>query len=507
MTYTGKFIRLKSLDQIRQENIIPIDEGVNSDGEVISVLENDCSSMTPFYGDGKIYYVANSRTHTFRRASDNTVVRSAVCGLRGVEFDSAGRPLTVVFRPTISQCVWHTETFEVVEGLSFYFPYDVGDKVYVNASKIIDYVGVTASFFHEVPCTVLNVDPLEHNLDIKTPDNYTATISVDAVLGLCSEITLPSERTPFYVYRCRKCGNYFASSEYIEDDDDDDDSDRRNPVILCPNCSRRFYITPYHRYAPQFEFWSTNDEPQNDKDLFFGYELEIDGGGERNSTAEYIVRAMNDNPDDPNHPWFMYCSHDGSLSSGMELISAPATMKYHLSQRDKYARLFADLKAKGYLSHNTSTCGLHFHFSRKYFGVSPNSQEIRIARLLYLAERFWDEIVVFSRRDYKSLSHYAKKIDCDPSAFIDQWNFSHDHDGHYYSVNITNPDTIELRMFRGTLNVDTFYATLDFVYTLVHAAKEKTLTELQQLRFEDLLTNPETKQYYATRAIMAKFED
>lgn len=64
-----------------------------------------------------------------------------------------------------------------------------------------------------------------------------------------------------------------------------------------------------------------------------------------------------------------------------------------------------------------------------------------------------------------------------------------------------------MRMFRGTLNIDTFMATLDLVNAMVHAAKEKTPLELQKMPFTDLLTTDDAKVYYASREAASKFED
>ena len=213
---------------------------------------------------------------------------------------------------------------------------------------------------------------------------------------------------------------------------------------------------------------------------------------------------MNPDSDNPNHPWFMHVSHDGSLERGMELISMPATLAYHKAKREDYKELFEWLKDEGYRSHDTKTCGLHFHFSRAFFGDNENSA---VTKLLYLTERFWDELSIFSRRDYQSLARYAKKNDCSAIEMFNTWNKTQEHDGHYYAVNITNENTIELRMFRGTLNINTFMATLDLVNAMVHAAKEKTPLELQKMSFTDLLTTDDAKAYYASREAASKFED
>ena len=47
----------------------------------------------------------------------------------------------------------------------------------------------------------------------------------------------------------------------------------------------------------------------------------------------------------------------------------------------------------GYLSHQTDTCGLHIHVHRSTFGETEAQQETCIARILYIVEKFWDELL------------------------------------------------------------------------------------------------------------------
>lgn len=56
------------------------------------------------------------------------------------------------------------------------------------------------------------------------------------------------------------------------------------------------------------------------------------------------------------------------------------------------------LRGMGYRSHAPGTCGLHVHVSRKALGKDVYKQEETIAKLLYIFERFWQEILRFSRR-------------------------------------------------------------------------------------------------------------
>lgn len=71
------------------------------------------------------------------------------------------------------------------------------------------------------------------------------------------------------------------------------------------------------------------------------------------------------------------------------------------------------------------------------------------------------------------------------------------HSSRYHAVNNSNSYTVELRVFRGTLNAETFVATVDFAYNLVKNAKDvvdfKNVSEwLKGMR-------PETIEYIKSR--------
>ena len=290
-------------------------------------------------------------------------------------------------------------------------------------------------------------------------------------------------------HNCAHCGNMYSESAEARSALYEEDRD------LCPTCRKRHFVTPYHHYQPHLEF---HKEPDDDN-LFLGVELEVDQGGQSDSEAKAIMEIMNKNE----NGFMVYCSRDGSLNRGIEIITMPATLNYHKKLKTKYKTLFQRLIRDGYRSHNTTTCGIHVHFSRAFF--CDNEDEC-VTKLLYLVERFWDEIVVFSRRDYTALDNFAKKPESDSKGFLRSWNKSNDHDGRYYAVNITNNNTIELRMFRGTLNYDSFMAILDFADKLARTCQEKTNEELQSMSFEDLLTTA-AKVDYDSRVAMHRFDE
>lgn len=276
-----------------------------------------------------------------------------------------------------------------------------------------------------------------------------------------------------YYRQCNRCGDFFRKDTITDND------------TLCQKCRKRDYVLPYHQFAPPLVFCGGKDDGSN---LFLGLEMEVDGGGESNRNVKEIMQLVN-----PKDKQFLYCMHDGSLDDGLEIITQPATLEYHTSFKGQYTRLFGYLLSKGYLAHDTSTCGIHIHFNRSFY---KDNEELYISRLLYLVDKFWGEIVKFSRRNQRRIDRYTKKLDRPISTYIHQSNKSGNHDYHYYAINLANKNTIEFRMFKGSLNIETLMATLQFVNNCVLCAKTKSAEEIQSMTFEDLIIGKSCRNYW-----------
>ena len=498
--FDHKFVRIKSLQQLIQDQVVLIQHG--------HYCDYDSPTMSQWYGDGNLYYAAYMGPVTFTGV-DGARHRAGALKLYPVIYDKDHNIIGYQRCSDIGGWNWLTTNVIIDEEAHFSFPYHIGDVIYLDITKRYemddDPDEISISYLHRyqfktatITSTSLNGDRFKVLFEWGE-EGYVPMIDIGGFAKDRPSVC-PKFKTTI---KCRRCGKR-VKIEFDPTDDNDPNLVMDRDNFLCLDCRKRRFITPYHRYTPPLKFWKTDLPEDSDNNLYFGFELEIDCGGETDAIAAKIVDTMNPDSENPNHPWFMHVSHDGSLESGMELISMPATLAYHKAKQEDYEQLFDWLKDQGYRSHDTKTCGLHFHFSRAFFG---DKESAAVTKLLYLTERFWDELSIFSRRDYQSLSRYAKKNDCSPTDMFRMWNKTQEHEGHYYAVNITNENTIELRMFRGTLNINTFMATLDLVNAIVHAAKEKTPLELQTMSFTDLLTTDDAKAYYVSREAASKFED
>lgn len=231
---------------------------------------------------------------------------------------------------------------------------------------------------------------------------------------------------------------------------------------------------------------------------FFGVELEIDGAGEDNDNAAEILHIAN-----AEHP-LAYCKHDGSLDEGFEIVTHPMTLDFHLHSMP-WEQIVEEAKRLGYTSHQAGTCGLHVHVNRTAFGNSESAQDAAIARVLFFVEKFWDELLKFSRRTQGQLNQWAARYGYkdQPKEILDHAK-SGRHAGRYTAVNLTNADTVEFRMFRGTLKYNTLIATLELLDCIIDAAIYLTDDDLKAMSWSSFVlgcTQPELMQYLKERRL------
>ena len=167
-----------------------------------------------------------------------------------------------------------------------------------------------------------------------------------------------------YYVRCEDCNRIIHRDRAYWDNDDN---------AYCASCwDEHCNIIHEYNYTPDLVF--------HGKGLrHFGVELEIDDGGTVNSNAQKLLDIANKNAEN------LYIKTDGSLDEGLELVTHPMTLEYHLTEMP-WAEVLRKARSMNYLSHAAGTCGLHVHISRLAFGCTYEQQEAAIARLLYFVE-------------------------------------------------------------------------------------------------------------------------
>ena len=230
---------------------------------------------------------------------------------------------------------------------------------------------------------------------------------------------------------------------------------------------------------------------------FFGVELEIDGAGETNTNAAKILEVVNRNEE------LVYIKHDGSLNEGFEIVTHPMTLDYHLTKMP-WAEALNKAKEMGYLSHQAGTCGLHVHINRTAFGSTEAEQEDVIARILYFFEKNWEELLKFSRRTPKQLRQWANRYGLKEHP-QDILKHAKGDQERYTCVNLTNYNTIEFRMWRGTLKLNSLVATLEILDRICDVAIALSDEEIKELSWTSFVAGcshlPELVQYLKERRL------
>ena len=200
----------------------------------------------------------------------------------------------------------------------------------------------------------------------------------------------------------------------------------------------------------------------------------------------------------------IYCKHDGSLDEGFEIVTHPMALEFHQKEMP-WEAVMREAVTMGYRSHQCGTCGLHVHVSRAAFGSTHREQEAGIARVLYFFEKHWEELLKFSRRTPRQLERWAARygLKDHPMDILDHAKKGYGG-GRYSCVNLKNSDTIEFRMFRGTLKYNTLLATLQLVDRVCDVAIYLSDDELKALSWTSFVSGcqaPELVQYLKERRL------
>lgn len=300
------------------------------------------------------------------------------------------------------------------------------------------------------------------------------------------------------VRQCDECHRWFDMDDIDYDEDEDD--------YICADCERRAVSRSIKSYGykpdPIFKA-HTHDKFYTDadiKELLFGVELEIDKGDDPGYCAKDIIAKTED----------IYCKHDGSLNDGVEIVSHPCTLEYHMNSLG-WGTICDIARRNKFLSQDARTCGLHIHVGRRQMGDSYREQDNTASKCVLLVDRHWDSLVKFSRRTEARLDQWAARpyVRYETARKYDRnlldIAYKTVDNGRYQAVNLENDNTVEFRLFCGTLKCSTIFATLQFVSNLVTYAKEHDTEECMNSKWTDITgvaTYPELTEYLKNRDLV-----
>jgi hypothetical protein len=180
--------------------------------------------------------------------------------------------------------------------------------------------------------------------------------------------------------------------------------------------------------------------------LFLGLELEVECG--QGWTRDDIATHM----DSEFHYGTLMFKTDSSLNHGLEIVTHPMTLEAFKSL--PWAESLQALRSNGVRSWNTSTCGIHIHLSRSAFSGATH-----IWAFSQLLAQNPDEVIALAGRNSE---RYASLGDDFKEAIRDQAKGR--HTPRYIGVNYQNRNTLEVRLFKGTLRLERVFGDVEFVH-------------------------------------------
>lgn len=248
-----------------------------------------------------------------------------------------------------------------------------------------------------------------------------------------------------YMY-CNECDRYVLDRDYDFDEE---------MCIDCLNQNNR--INSYHTHKDgkkKIEYFGVKSKKCAGKHRHIGFELEIDTLYDiAQQNEEKLVDKLSNLLGK-----HVYFEHDSSLENGFEIISQPHTIDAF--NTIDWSQMLNLISEHGYRSHDTNTCGLHLHFSREFFGANNDKRGTSLAKLLLFYNYFYAKLVIISRRKFENAERWADAY----HENIEQIKLiakQSKYANRYKAVNLTNDDTIEFRLGRGTLNAKSFNAWVD----------------------------------------------
>lgn len=259
-----------------------------------------------------------------------------------------------------------------------------------------------------------------------------------------------------------------------------------NYVVCCVNCRDRVHIDDGYgdgycercfdeeedvqcgstRCSTSLNYYRLDDEPT--PRMYYGIELET-------GTFDYI-NFENDIINELPTEYFDRhedCSiFDNGVKQGIEIVGHPMTYKWMKANPDIWNNVLK-LRKKGLRSYKTKTCGIHIHLSKKAF------DEHHLYKFMKMIYGFPSFTRLISQRNDNNLRRWAT-INGDCTKNLKQKAKDKCNNGmRNIAVNLDGSyNTVEIRLFRGTLNEMAFWKNIEYIQALLEFTANAKVKEL-----------------------------
>jgi len=273
-----------------------------------------------------------------------------------------------------------------------------------------------------------------------------------------------------YVYSDNR-DTYITQEDYDEEQEEEDDEDTRIIGGRHDNKNVLGHI------PSAFD----NRKPS----VLMGMELEVEVGSDysRSDKAEELYDEIKWTGSNNEHQ-YIFIEDDGSLDHGFEIVTGYTGLDVHANMLKFFKTPWRNVR-----SHDTRTCGLHVHIDKKDVSL------FHACKMVFFINDSNNQKLI---RDIarRSNHHYAK-IGNKKASY--QWlkdaRKGHDplnrlNDDRTEALNFQNPNTIEFRLFKGTLRYETIMACLEFTYATWFFCRDTGVSELTSAKFIEFICQP-----------------
>jgi hypothetical protein len=256
-----------------------------------------------------------------------------------------------------------------------------------------------------------------------------------------------------YAY-CAICGHIGYLDNLIWDDD-------RNSY-MCSDCNNRengrSKMIHDYSFKPKASFKKMkyeNKEEENKDSIFMGVELEVQHTNVADKATLFDKFLKRERVAKK-----FYFKRDGSVDNGFEIVTHPFTLKYAHSKL-KFNKILTWLQKNKFTSFESGKCGLHIHLDKNFF------EELDIAkmRLFFLKNKSFIE--KFSNRNGIGMNYCNFETTSVKNILNNEVP-----NGRYWALNLnSSEETVEMRIFRGTLDYERFISILQFADAISHFVK------------------------------------
>ena len=257
---------------------------------------------------------------------------------------------------------------------------------------------------------------------------------------------------------CDSCADYYSCCDSCGDVVHNDYMHYvdRSDEHHCDGCYvENDYVHSYD-YTPDFRVFGRSRAGQETATTF-GVELEVEYREADWQQANTRLQELWTDKD------VTFLKSDGSLSSGVEAVSHPMTLAYAKENINREA--LASLSEYGVRSWKTSTCGIHIHIGRDTF-----LNHSHLARFMILFTRSKEQIVKLAGRETSQWASFELNYN---ESMVKQAFGKQHPDTRYRAINLTNRNTVEVRVFRGSLNGDTIIAHMELLAAMIEYTREQ----------------------------------